>query len=234
VRIAIVNIYNVISYRKGEWSNLSQRPWVSEIKAALSELGGYATLEDIYNKVEERGIIDLHSYKDWKAQIRKQIYLHSSDCDIFKGIPGDETDIFYSIEGKGRGFWGLRDFEPSENNVDLTEDDLSFVEGKKKLRQHVIRERNPKVIRLAKEKFKRENGGRLFCEICGFDFYEVYGEIGEDFIEGHHTIPVSELEEGQLTRIEDIALVCSNCHRMLHRRRPWLTKEQLKDLIKKE
>ncbi|MGG3845407.1 MAG: hypothetical protein C6W58_14570 [Bacillaceae bacterium] len=39
------------------------------------------------------------------------------------------------------------------------------------------------VIRLVKEKFKRENGGRLFCEICGFDFYEVYGEIGEDFIE---------------------------------------------------
>ncbi len=87
------------------------------------------------------------------------------------------------------------------------------------------------MIRLAKEKFKQENNGRLFCEICGFDFYDTYGEIGEDFIEGHHTVPVSKLEEGQVTKVEDIAIVCSNCHRMLHRKRPWLSKDQLKTLL---
>lgn len=140
--------------------------------------------------------------------------------------------MFYSIEGKGKGRWGLRNFEPNLNSVDITEDDIGFEEGKKKLKQHVVRERNPQVINLAKEKFKQKHG-RLFCEICEFDFFNVYGELDEDFIEGHHTIPVSELQEGERTRVEDIAIVCSNCHKMLHRRRPWLTKNQLKELIRK-
>ncbi|PEM90665.1 restriction endonuclease [Bacillus toyonensis] len=209
-----------------------QTPWLVEIVEAVKNLGGQATLTDIYSKIEDSGKIDLTSYTDWKAQIRKHIYLNSSDTDIFKGKPGDNSDIFYSIDGKGKGYWGLRNFEPNGYNVEITDDDdIGFIEGKEKLRQHIYRERNPKVIRLAKEKFKQENNGRLFCEICSFDFYETYGVIGEDFIEGHHTIPVSDLEEGHKTKVEDIAIVCSNCHRMLHRKRPWLSKEELKNLL---
>nr|WP_285767537.1 HNH endonuclease [Peribacillus sp. SI8-4] len=122
-------------------------------------------------------------------------------------------------------------FTLDENNVDDTDGDIGFPEGKKQLKRHIERERNPKVIKLAKQYYK-EKYGKVFCEICSFDFYKKYGEIGENFIEGHHTIPVSELEEGQITRVEDIALVCSNCHRMLHRRRPWLTIQQLRELLK--
>ncbi len=44
--------------------------------------------------------------------------------------------------------------------------------------------------------------------------------IGSDFIEGHHTVPISELKGEVKTKVKDVALVCSNCHRMLHRRRP--------------
>ncbi|MZF04043.1 HNH endonuclease, partial [Bacillus anthracis] len=71
------------------------------------------------------------------------------------------------------------------------------------------------------------------CEICGFDFHKIYGELGKDFIEGHHTIPVSQLKEGEKTRIEDIIMVCSNCHRMLHRTKFVLTKEDLYSIIQK-
>jgi predicted HNH restriction endonuclease len=39
------------------------------------------------------------------------------------------------------------------------------------------------------------------------------------------------LRAGSKTRAADIALVCSNCHRMLHRRRPWLTMSDLKTLL---
>jgi len=46
--------------------------------------------------------------------------------------------------------------------------------------------------------------------------------LGRGFIQAHHTIPVSELRKESKTKVRDIALVCSNCHRMLHRRRPWL------------
>ncbi|WP_276208284.1 HNH endonuclease [Gracilibacillus sp. YIM 98692] len=74
--------------------------------------------------------------------------------------------------------------------------------------------------------------GRLICEVCEFDFMERYGEIGDGYIEGHHTKPISEMSENEQTKVEDIALVCANCHRMLHRKRPWLSITELKNLIK--
>jgi len=56
------------------------------------------------------------------------------------------------------------------------------------------------------------------------------GEIGLGFIEAHHVFPISQLTEETDTKIEDLALVCSNCHRMLHRKRLWLTIEKLKEI----
>ncbi|MRA64133.1 restriction endonuclease, partial [Bacillus thuringiensis] len=73
---------------------------------------------------------------------------------------------------------------------------------------------------------------KLFCEICGFDFHKVYGELGKDYIEGQHTISVSQLKEGEKTRIEDIIMVCYHWHRMLHRHKPWLSKTALYSLLK--
>lgn len=203
------------------------KTWLEEITELLVELGGHAYYKDIYEKMQERNSVEFVTNKDWKAQVRGTIERFSSDSEYYNG----KTDVFYAVEGIGKGHWGLRDFEPSENNVDITEDDESFSEGKKKLRQHICRERNYKVIKLAKERFKEEHG-RLFCEVCNFDFSEKYGDIGEDYIEGHHTIPVSDIPEGYKTKVEDIALVCANCHRMLHRKRPWLKHDKLKELLK--
>jgi putative restriction endonuclease len=56
----------------------------------------------------------------------------------------------------------------------------------------------------------------------------VYGEIGRDFIEAHHTKPVASLEENERVTVEDLLAVCSNCHRMLHRWMPLLTADELK------
>ncbi len=83
---------------------------------------------------------------------------------------------------------------------------------------------------MAKAKFLLKDG-KFVCQACGFDFEEFYGDVGQGFIEAHHTIPVSELRPGSKTKAGDIALVCSNCHRMLHRRRPWITMSDLKTLL---
>jgi len=115
--------------------------------------------------------------------------------------------------------------------LDTNDDEDSFPEGKDIYKLHRTKERNKTVISLAKDRaLKRDE--LLHCEICNFSFIEKYGEIGQGFIEGHHTKPLSELTEQTETRVEDIALVCSNCHRMLHRRRPWLSMEDLKALLK--
>ena len=105
-----------------------------------------------------------------------------------------------------------------------------FPEGRTAYVLHRKRERSALLTKKVKS-LALKNHGHLYCKVCGFDFQNIYGQIGEGFIEAHHTIPVSRLHEKSITRIEDIVLVCSNCHRMLHRRRPWLTLHHLSKLI---
>jgi hypothetical protein len=119
----------------------------------------------------------------------------------------------------------------------MTQDDyddggeIEFPEGETLQQQHTKRERNPKLVRLAKARFKGKHG-RLFCEVCRFDFEFTYGQPGVDFIEAHHTIPVSLLPPGAKTKVSNLALVCSNCHRMLHRTRPWRSIPQLRSIVR--
>ena len=106
-------------------------------------------------------------------------------------------------------------------------------EGKSAYKLHRIRERNHQVINKAKARFKKQNNERLFCEACKFDFYTFYGEKGADFIEGHHNKLVSEMKEGEKTKIEDISMLCSNCHRIIHRK-PIITIKELSDIIEEQ
>lgn len=138
------------------------------------------------------------------------------------GITPKKTGSF----GHERKYWHLNLDKDFEENLEMTGE---FPEGRIVERKHKTRERNSEVIQIAKANFKSKHG-RLFCEICGFDFLINYGDIGYDFIEAHHTIPVSEMTEGHTTRPEDIALICSNCHRMLHKKRPWLSMKDMKEI----
>jgi 5-methylcytosine-specific restriction enzyme A len=109
-------------------------------------------------------------------------------------------------------------------------DDDVFAEGILLTRLHGLRERNPVATRRKKEQMQRDLG-RLTCEVCGFDFFEVYGELGEGFAECHHLIPLSQLPGHRLTRLVDLSIVCANCHRMLHRSKQWLTIGALRQVI---
>lgn len=68
------------------------------------------------------------------------------------------------------------------------------------------------------------------CEICGFNFHDFYGSIGDGFIEVHHINPVSANK--RKTKREDLLCVCSNCHSMLHNSSKLLEKEELMLMIK--
>lgn len=196
--------------------------WLDEIIETFQSLGGHAHYYDLYEAIENRNLMNFQNNPTWRATVRKAIETHSSDSKIYDG----KNNIFYSVEGINKGHWGLIDFTPDINNVDLTEDDAGFPEGKISLRKHVYRERNQKVIKLAKESYKKKYG-ILKCEACGFVFEDMYGEIAKDFIEAHHIIPLAELQKEQITKAEDIVLLCSNCHRMIHRIRPWITRGEL-------
>jgi len=72
------------------------------------------------------------------------------------------------------------------------------------------------------------------CLVCGFDFRQKYGDIGEEYIHVHHIIPVSKLGEGYaIDPIDDLVPLCPNCHAMVHRRSPPLSIDELKLLMEK-
>ena len=94
------------------------------------------------------------------------------------------------------------------------------IEGARRLRQHYARERCRVLIDRKRDTFAREHGGRVFCEVCGFNFAERYPpSLGNGFIEVHHLSPLSTHDEPRRTTLADLLLVCANCHRMIHRTR---------------
>ena len=110
------------------------------------------------------------------------------------------------------------------------EDDELAEEGRILTRIHKSRERSRELIEKKKASALKLHGC-LKCEACSFDFKSVYGSRGERFIEAHHIKPVHTLVPGSKTRLEDLVLLCSNCHRMVHVQRPWLTVQELRQLL---
>ena len=70
----------------------------------------------------------------------------------------------------------------------------------------------------------------LACEVCGFDFESIYGDRGRDYIECHHRTPL-HVTGTTKNKLDDLALICSNCHRMIHRTKTWLLPDQLKQIV---
>lgn len=95
-------------------------------------------------------------------------------------------------------------------------EDEEYPEGKILFKLHKVRERNATLIKKKKQRVL-EKTGSLACEVCGFDFNKVYGALGYGFAECHHVLPVSSLPPEYQTKLSDLAIVCANCHRMLHR-----------------
>ena len=121
------------------------------------------------------------------------------------------------------------------NNIevpDLDPVDLPAGEGGVALRAHLRRERDPKLRRRKLDDTKRR-GLPIVCEVCSFDFSRIYGPHGLDYIECHHRTPLHVTGETR-TRLPDLALLCSNCHRMIHRTKQWLTVEELKNVVEEQ
>lgn len=123
----------------------------------------------------------------------------------------------------------VSNFPPPADKGD-DDDGLMFPEGRILYSLHRRYERDRKLVGRARARYLRRHG-RVFCEACGFDFQETYGERGLNWMEVHHDVPVSRLGPDGHTSIRDLRLVCANCHRMIHNRRPWLTVAQLREVI---
>ncbi len=147
------------------------------------------------------------------------------DQRVWEEFSGDK-DLLSSL---------ARSIRDGANTVQATwdpdEDEESFPEGRVLYRLHRARERSAKLAKKKKRQVLKQTGC-LACEVCGFDFSRQYGELGAGFIECHHTKPLSELDSPADVRLGDLVVLCSNCHRMVHRRRPWLSVADLSALLR--
>lgn len=101
--------------------------------------------------------------------------------------------------------------------------DQGHVEGRTFYALHRRRERSAEAVRKKKE-------SPPICEVCGFNFEQHYGPHGHGYTECHHIAPLA-VTGPTTTKLDDLALVCANCHRMLHRGAPSPTLEELKAMV---
>ena len=125
---------------------------------------------------------------------------------------------------------GMPETTSPENALSEVDEDFTANEGREVFALHRRRERDPDLARRAKQQSLKKFG-RLSCDVCEFDFLRAYGPLGEGFIEVHHLVPLRDLIERTRTTTRDLALVCANCHRMLHRGAIWRTVAELKAMF---
>jgi putative restriction endonuclease len=185
---------------------------VAHIVEALSSLGGTAHLDRIVAKVVEIAPAPLPN--DPGASIRARIQERCRQAKSFKG----GVDLFESVFGvdQRKGVWRLKSdplaIDNSDGLIDGAETDIEADEGRATLRIHLRRERSRKLIAEFKARLRN-----FACEACGDDMAAIYGELGAGYIEAHHKVPVALIEEGEKTKLSDLAALCANCHRIIHR-----------------
>lgn len=178
------------------------------------------------------GYIDGSQHNQWKITPNGRTYLQGLSLQI----KNNNQEIFQKLSPKAIDRAGslmqLSKFEDLEAIVKSDIDALDFeeehFEGTQHKRYTNYYERDIKL----RTKAISIHGTK--CMACGFDFEKKYGKRGKGFIEVHHLTPVSELDSN--TKVDpktDLAVVCSNCHRIIHRKKDnVLSLNDLKNIIK--
>lgn len=120
----------------------------------------------------------------------------------------------------------------AEARPPVEEEEIFGVEGRLLARIHYYKERDKGLPARAKKHYKDKNNGTLVCSACGLDPVGMYGIDGERCLEAHHRIPIEQLQPDSVTRVEDVAVVCASCHRIIHSRKPCIPVEELAVTLK--
>lgn len=119
--------------------------------------------------------------------------------------------------------------------ITIFDENIFISEGRRKTVASQVYERS-KLLRDKAIDFYTKDG-IIVCEVCGFDFHKIYGEIGRGYIEIHHQKPVFQYEESDFSRLvldalKDLIPLCANCHRMVHRKKDRaLSIQELKEIL---
>lgn len=139
-----------------------------------------------------------------------------------------KTDIF-GMTNAGSALVLTRTEASPETDIE----EPSGREGRLLTRMHAYRERDRAFARRVRDHYRRQHGGKLHCEACGVVPLDVYGDAGERCMEAHHKVPIEELQPDSVTLVQEMAMVCASCHRIIHSQKPCLTIDEVRDLLRR-
>jgi 5-methylcytosine-specific restriction protein A len=117
--------------------------------------------------------------------------------------------------------------------ITITDEYEETSENKVLKRIHKMIERNPLLSKRKKRQVLSEDRV-LRCEVCGLDFNFFYGARGKSLAECHHKTPVSNMLIETDTKLSELSIVCANCHEDLHKGKPSILFEELKQTLHAE
>ncbi|NWC78223.1 HNH endonuclease [Pseudomonas sp. P7759] len=210
-------------------------PHVLELSNLLGRLGGLLSFGESGTFRNANGVhMKLGNFRRWDPE-----YVKDGRTGLAKGNK-DEGEVWSAFANHpdklaGAVFAIRRAVEGGQivRFLELEAVDEFWVqdaeEGKLLTVLHRIRERKRSLVE-AKKKDMQRRYGQLRCEACDFNFSEHYGPGAQGIIDVHHIKPVHTLRPGEKTKLSDLALVCANCHRVIHSRKKWLTVQQVRAL----
>ena len=164
----------------------------------------------------------------WLAQGKKG--LQNSETAAFREIwaefhehPEDVSEIANEIKRA----LSSNDYILPKTNLD--ERKAKVFEGKQQLRSHYSRER--KSQRKAKLKAFMASYGSLFCEVCDDDYANYDEEVRAKVFEVHHNVPLAIAFHQVGTRLDDLSVLCANCHRAIHAYEEVPTVQQMREML---
>ena len=167
--------------------------WDEDIITAFENLGGIANYEELYSEIRK---LRENLPPTWKSVIRRRIQDLSSDSVGFKG----SQDLFFSVEGLGRGIWGLR------SHLSETPKAYDLPSGVNESRRTYLL--TYRVLRDTSLARKIKALHRNKCQICRKTIE--FGN-GESYAEAHHIIPLGKPHNGP-DIAENIIVLCPNHH----------------------
>lgn len=212
-------------------------------------VGATVFKEPFQNTNPKRKIVSSNSFASYNIRVKSEdAYLldHENERDIYlpfskkDGYGYGQSNIWYADDSLSMQFRDdivnkLQDII-NETVVDiLYDDERKYYEGEihSKVKKVITIKRNADARRKCLNHYFSNNNYR--CLLCGFDFVKQYGVLGEKFIEVHHieshTIKSKSTGIHEIDPVKELIPVCSNCHSIIHRRRPELSIETIKEAL---
>lgn len=134
----------------------------------------------------------------------------------------------YGMSNAGSASEVIKYYELPESEIESI---VSKPEGKLLTRIHSYKERDRAFVKKVKDYYRSKYGGELICNICELIPNSFYGINGERALEAHHTKPIEMIQPDSITRVDEMAIICASCHRIIHSETPCLTVKEVRNRI---